>query len=387
MSENVITMVFIDLVSSTAVKLKLPGKDITENNRLYRDTILFPHRHRVESSLSVYGGRKVETIGDAFFLVFAHPVEAVEWAIYIHMSHINDPISTPLGRLQITVGMHTGSPLPDGPNFIGHEVDYAARVAALASPGQILLSEATEVLVRFSRNTNLTTYRHSDRYLKGIGSVPIFEVLYNNKQPQPLKDASPATEMANIPETSIDRIPVISDAASQNIPKISPKLTISTNVKKQLESILSQKIGPMAAFAIEQALEKVITSEELLKELVMSVPKELRMQFQEEAKHILELAQELPASRQTETTLPPIADSSFVQFCQIELAKLIGPMAVLIIQQTISSNPKLTQDELIDALAQKIPYSQKSQEFRQIVKVMMRDRNSHNPNHKKIHNV
>jgi len=378
MSENLITMVFIDLVSSTAVKLKLPGKDITENNRLYRDTILFPHRHRVESSLSAYGGRKVETIGDAFFLVFANPVEAVQWAINIQMSHINDPIPTPLGLLQVTIGMHTGSPLPDDENFIGHEVDYAARVAALASAGQILLSEATEVLVRFSRSTNLTTHRHGDRNLKGIGSVPIFEVLYNNKQPQPLKDASPPKEIANIPEASINQIPVMSDVASSNLQKTSPKLTISANIQKQLESILSKRIGPMAAFVIKQALEQVITREDLLKELVISVPEKLRMQFQEEAKNILKLAEELPASRQTQTTLSPIAESSFVQFCQTELAKLIGPMANLITQQTISSNPKLTQDELIDALAKKIPNSQKSQEFCQIVTAMMRDRNIHN---------
>ncbi|MFB2881248.1 adenylate/guanylate cyclase domain-containing protein [Floridanema aerugineum] len=382
MSENVITMVFTDLVSSTAIKLKLPGKDISENNRIYRDTILLPHRHRVESSIAAYGGRKVETIGDAFFLVFANPVEAVQWASIIQISHINEPIPTPLGPLQVTIGMHTGSPLADDERFIGHEVDYAARVAALASAGQILLSEATEVLVRLSRSTNLVTHRHSDRNLKGIGSVPIFEVLYNNKQPQPLKDASPPKEITNIPETAaINQVMVTPNLGSTDTQTPAPKLTISTNVQKQLESILIQRIGPMAKFAIEQALEQVITREDLLKALVIIVPEQLQEQFHQEAKNILELAQDLPVSTQTQATspvanpqttvpetIPPATiESSFVEFCQIELAKLIGPMANLIIKQTISSNPKLNQYELVDTLAAKIPNSHESQEFRQIV--------------------
>lgn len=381
MSENVITMVFTDLVSSTAIKLKLPGKDITENNRIYRDTILLPHRHRVESSIAAYGGRKVETIGDAFFLVFANPVEAVQWATWIQISHINDPIPTPLGWLQVTIGMHTGSPLADDERFIGHEIDYAARVAALASAGQILLSEATEVLVRLSRSTSFVTYRHSDRNLKGIGSVPIFEVLYHNKQPQPLKDAYPPKEITNIPEAaSVDQTPVTPNVASSKAQQTSSKFTIAANVQKQLESILCKIIGPMAALTIEQTLEQVTTREDLLRALVISVPDEFQAEFHEQAKNILELAQDLSASTQTQATSPannpqatvptiPSAtvESSFVEFCKIELAKLIGPMANFFIQQTISSNPKLNQYELVDTLAAKIPNSQESQEFRQIV--------------------
>ncbi len=382
MSENVITMVFTDLVSSTAIKLKLPGKDISENNRIYRDTILLPHRHRVESSIAAYGGRKVETIGDAFFLVFANPVEAVQWASIIQISHINDPIPTPLGLLQVTIGMHTGSPLADDQRFIGHEVDYAARVAALASAEQILISEATEVLVRLSRSTSFVTYRHSDRNLKGIGSVPIFEVLYHNKQPQPLKDALPAKEITNIPEAaSVNQTPVTPNVASSKTQKPSSKFTIPPNVQKQLESILCKIIGPMAALTIEQTLEQVTTREDLLRALVINIPEEFQGEFHEEAKNILELSQDLPASTQTQATspatnpqttvpvtIPPATvESSFVEFCQIELAKLIGPIANLIIQQTISSNPKLNQYELVDTLAAKIPNSKVSQEFRQIV--------------------
>lgn len=189
MSENALTLVFTDLTNSTAIKPKLEGSDITARNRLYRDTILMPHRQRVEATIGKYGGRKVETIGDAFFLVFANPVQAVQWAIAIQLNHINDPIPTPFGPLQVTIGMHSGNPLPDGDRFIGHEVDYAARVAALASAEQILISEVTAAELREVSLSNLQLHSHGERDLKGIGRVSILEVIYgNNTQPKLLKD-------------------------------------------------------------------------------------------------------------------------------------------------------------------------------------------------------
>ncbi|MCL1472339.1 HEAT repeat domain-containing protein [Argonema antarcticum] len=189
MFENPLTLVFTDLVNSTAIKSKLEGSDISARNRIYRDSILMPHRHRVEVTVKKYGGRKVETIGDAFFLVFPNPIQAVECAIAIQNSHITDPILTPFGLLQVTIGMHTGSPLPDGDRFIGQEVDYAARVAALASAEQILLSEVTAALLCDAQIAELGLHPHGDRDLKGIGRVPILEVLYSdNKEPKPLKD-------------------------------------------------------------------------------------------------------------------------------------------------------------------------------------------------------
>ncbi|OKH35537.1 hypothetical protein NIES2119_19980 [[Phormidium ambiguum] IAM M-71] len=184
---EMVTMVFTDLVNSTALKNHLPGSDITARNEIYRDTILFPHRERVENTLANYGGRKVETIGDAFFLVFPNPIQALLWAIAIQKNHAEVAIPTPLGSLQLTIGMHTGCPLPDGNNFIGQEVDYAARVAALASGGQILLSEATATFVRDAHIDEILLHYHGDRYLKGIGEAAIFEALYEDKQPQPLK--------------------------------------------------------------------------------------------------------------------------------------------------------------------------------------------------------
>ena len=187
-SDAVVTMVFTDLARSTEIKQYLDGNDITSRNRLYFETVLQPHRQRVERTLAEYGGRAIKTEGDAYFLVFKRAAQAVQWSVALQISHSDRPIPTPFGALQVRIGMHTGSPLCDGDDFIGQEVDYAARIAALANGRQILLSEVTEVFLRQANLSGLKLYPHGDRTLKGIGRVPIFELLYGTQAPQPLRD-------------------------------------------------------------------------------------------------------------------------------------------------------------------------------------------------------
>lgn len=390
MSDQVIAMMFTDLVSSTAIKLKLPGADINTNNRLYRDTILMPHRQRVLEIIKVYDGRKVETIGDAFFLVFPNPVDAVECAVAIQLSHISAPIPTPVGPLQVTIGIHTGSPIADDDRFIGHEVDYAARIAALTSAGQILLSEVTAVLVLQGHISGLTLHRHEDRDLKGIGPVPIFELLYNNKQPQPLKDRLKPQEYKNVEAA----IPIYQNAlftqegtenlttqpASVVTSSPASSLTIPTEINKQLQALLANHLGPMASILVPQALQEVYTLTNLVDRLAIYVPENSRQQFQTQAKALLKnLHQTSSANTQNQINSPtnisqPVANSptptvtieaNFLQICEQELAKLIGPMASFIVREAISNNPDLSPKQLVEALAKQIPTPQKAQEFSQ----------------------
>jgi CHASE2 domain-containing sensor protein/class 3 adenylate cyclase/predicted Ser/Thr protein kinase len=182
-----ITMVFTDLVNSTAIKALFPAADLTTRNQLYMDQVLRPHRERVEATLGQYGGRVVKTEGDAYFLVFADPIAAVTWATQTQLSHQTEPIATPTGTLKVRMGMHTGSPLPDGSDFIGQEVDYAARVSGLAQGGQVLLSGATALRL----GGRLAVYDHGRHLLKGIGKEPIFEAIYGGNRPLPVRSEKP----------------------------------------------------------------------------------------------------------------------------------------------------------------------------------------------------
>lgn len=188
MSENMVVMVFTDLVNSTTIIKQLCEEDTIARDRTYNETILAPHSLRVETTLEKYGGRKIDTQGDSYFLVFANPIQAVRWAVEVQISHATDPIVTPLGPLLVRIGIHIGNPLPKGDNLVGYDIHYASRVAAFGNGGQILLSEAMAALVRAGSIRGWKLHRHGERDFKGIGNEPIFELLYADKQPQPLKD-------------------------------------------------------------------------------------------------------------------------------------------------------------------------------------------------------
>ncbi|WP_235110673.1 CHASE2 domain-containing protein [Acaryochloris sp. 'Moss Beach'] len=191
---QIVTIVFTDLVSSTAIKQAMPGLDVTTRNHQYYDTILQPHRQRVTASLTAFGGRLVKTEGDGFLISFPGAMQAAQWSIALQQHHEQDPITTPFGPLQVRIGMHTGSPLlkAEDHDYIGQEVDYAYRISDLADGGQILLSEVSAVLLRNAGLTDITVYDHDHCSLKGIGCVPVFEILWDNRQPRPVRD-TPST--------------------------------------------------------------------------------------------------------------------------------------------------------------------------------------------------
>jgi pentatricopeptide repeat protein len=216
---SVVTLVFVDLVSSTAMKAALPGGDVTARNRAYYDTILEPHRRRVEAELATFGGRVVKTAGDDHFLAFGDALQAACWAAALQASHAAEPIATPLGPLQARVGMHTGAPLVDPrdvQDYIGHEVDAAKRVVELASGGQILLSETTAALVRDARLAGLALHPHGERELKGIGRVSLFEILSGEQSPRPLQ-VGQAVSLPAVGSRQADSLPhaVLLDALAQ----------------------------------------------------------------------------------------------------------------------------------------------------------------------------
>lgn len=56
-------------------------------------------------------------------------------------------------------------------------------------------------------------------------------------------------------------------------------------------------------------------------------------------------------------------DPGFINRCKHELAELIGPIASLICQRTITKNPELSATEFIEALAKKIPNQKQASDF------------------------
>ena len=145
------TIVFTDIVGSTQ-RAALLGDD------RWRD-LLDNHDSIVRHELQRFGGREVNTAGDGFVATFTSPSAALGCA-----DEIVDAVRV-LG-IEVRVGIHAGEVEVRGDDVAGMAVHIGARVAALAAPGEVLVSSTVRDIVTGSRR------RFADRGESELKGVP-----------------------------------------------------------------------------------------------------------------------------------------------------------------------------------------------------------------------
>jgi class 3 adenylate cyclase len=154
------TVMVTDIVGST-------GKAAEMGDTAYRD-LLDRHHATVRSVLRRYRGSEIDTAGDGFLATFDGAARAVECAAAIGRE------LAPLG-LEIRAGCHTGEIEVTGAAARGIAVHIGARVAALAEPGEILVSSIVKDLVTGS---GLAFRDRGEHELKGVpGSWRLYAVV------------------------------------------------------------------------------------------------------------------------------------------------------------------------------------------------------------------
>ena len=134
-----LTFLFTDIEGSTALLARL------EDGGYAR--VLAGHHALIRSALAAHDGREVDTQGDAFFAVFSSPRGCV--AAVLAMQRAIQDHAWPGGeQVRVRMGIHCGEAARTATGLVGLEVHRAARVAAVAHGGQVLVSEAAAVLVR-----------------------------------------------------------------------------------------------------------------------------------------------------------------------------------------------------------------------------------------------
>ena len=104
------------------------------------------HTEIIRRALETEGGREVRTEGDAFFIAFSTPIQGFRTAVSAQRALAE--AAWPHGRqLRVRMGLHTGEGALAGGDYIGIDVNRAARIAAAGHGGQILVSDATRALV------------------------------------------------------------------------------------------------------------------------------------------------------------------------------------------------------------------------------------------------
>lgn len=126
------TVLFSDIVGSTE-------RAVAEGDRRWR-SMLETHDSVVRSSVESHQGRFVKSTGDGVLATFDGPAKAINATL-----RIRDALSG-LG-IEVYQGLHTGEIERRGEDISGLAVHIAARVAALAKPGQVLVSRTVKDLV------------------------------------------------------------------------------------------------------------------------------------------------------------------------------------------------------------------------------------------------
>jgi predicted ATPase/class 3 adenylate cyclase len=170
-----ISVMFCDLVGSTALAEDFDPEDLTEIIVAYRDAV-----HSIVDDL---GGYIARYLGDGLLIYFGYPqaheddaVRAVRAALRIIQdvnalgAHRGLPLKSPL---QVHIGIHTGlvvvgelgtGTARERDGIIGETPNVAARLEQLAAPDSVLISAATYELVA----PHFRCARVAPRRLKGV---------------------------------------------------------------------------------------------------------------------------------------------------------------------------------------------------------------------------
>jgi class 3 adenylate cyclase len=126
------TVLFSDIVGSTQILERL-GDHAWAN-------VLREHNERIRAAIDRFRGREMGSTGDGFLALFDGAAKAVR------AGALMDPAVAELG-IRVRVGLHTTEVEIVGGQPRGVGVHTAARVAALAGPGEVLVSATTRDLL------------------------------------------------------------------------------------------------------------------------------------------------------------------------------------------------------------------------------------------------
>ena len=165
--DGTVTLLFSDIVGSTAMFERLGDIQAQE---VVRD-----HNSIINREVEAHGGSVVKSMGDGFMLAFSSGHSAISSAVAMQRSfgaynseHSAEPV-------QVRIGLHTGDVIKEGEDFFGRNVILAARVAAQAQGGEILVSSLVKQLTESRGDIRFDEGREVE--LKGLdGKALIYSV-------------------------------------------------------------------------------------------------------------------------------------------------------------------------------------------------------------------
>lgn len=140
-----VTFLFTDIENSTRLMQEI-GESYVASQAA--------HHAILRTAFTSNSGHELRTEGDSFFCVFASAVDACMAAAEAQRALAGHPWGEG-AALKVRIGLHTGEAPLVGNEYIGLDVHHAARIAASAHGGQVLVSETTRGIAEEKLPTGL----------------------------------------------------------------------------------------------------------------------------------------------------------------------------------------------------------------------------------------
>jgi eukaryotic-like serine/threonine-protein kinase len=165
--DGTVAILFSDIEDSTVLTEKLGDEQwlevLREHNAIFREQI---SRHE---------GYEVKSQGDGFMLAFPDPCEALDCAIEVQRAFAERERDGSGESLRVRMGLHTGEVISEEGDYFGKNVILAARIAAQAVGGEILVSEEMRQAASSGNGDGLRFDDGREVELKGLaGSHRVF---------------------------------------------------------------------------------------------------------------------------------------------------------------------------------------------------------------------
>ncbi len=131
--DGTVTILFSDIEDSTRLNEQLGDKGWVR--------VLAAHDKLVRAQVRRHHGHVVKSQGDGFMVVFGDPQDAVDAALRIQRLVSRSGNQLRRTPVRVRIGIHVGTAVARDGDYFGRNVAKAARVAAVAAGGQVLVSD------------------------------------------------------------------------------------------------------------------------------------------------------------------------------------------------------------------------------------------------------
>jgi class 3 adenylate cyclase len=202
-----LTVFFIDIAGYTEKSTAMKSTDLMKLIKTFEDIVV--------ATIDECQGRIVKKMGDGILAYFKSPVGATVAALTVQKKITEySSLKVEQEKFQTRIGLNTGSVIRKGKDIFGEVVNVASRMQSAATPGDILLTDATYQEIReYVRCTELGRIQ-----VKGIkDAITAYSPQELTADPTTIIDRAPEPGLQKLKESIfVPNFQVPADAASAN---------------------------------------------------------------------------------------------------------------------------------------------------------------------------